>query len=562
MLDNRKSYELIIFTFLKEIILAVEISSKKNSKSVHLEIKKKMEDWLFSEIDFLTEAHSLSYNSELYEQQIDNAIIQNTKSTLRKSVLINFKEKIKKVLYFFGLLDVCFKIYIRLRNFIDNLVEKKIENNDISITEIFSLNDEQVRKVAKILVTFNEKKLEAIHKKIAFLDKKQSIIFVSHLFPSTWSPTVQSLRSLNFHTSWIGVNPVEYFGSYGVLTNKLVNTNEVITERLLNNIIYLSSLKNCKILLSGECYIGSNWKINDTTLLYMVMTAVTKTIRKTNDVDYKNLILIMYDGIKPFSDFDDNQSITYFYSSYLREANKIIFNSNTTEFGEFIFNSLNINVPKISFPRYGFANHKKTKKHNFNEIHIACITVVLSEFDEPSRNNVTNFVESICKSGIHFHYFCEPNSRVVKEFSNRLGIYSKYFHAEKIEKDPKKLVEKISKFHYGFNPSDHRPFSAGIYHLKDGFYQDALSMFMQSTIGTSFLVYASAGLPVILPRWCSGSINLLGENAIPLNLSELSNLKIILSRIDTEKLNKKCLDRSIQFDIDHNINKLVKFLND
>ena len=143
---------------------------------------------------------------------------------------------------------------------------------------------------------------------------------------------------------------------------------------------------------------------------------------------------------------------------------------------------------------------------------------MLSEFREPSRDAVTSYVEQICRSGIHFHYFCNQNSPAVIAFERSLGDAKKYFHIEPIEKDQKRLVKKLSKFHFGFNPSDHRPFAEGISKLDDRFYQDALSMFMQSTIGTSFLVYASAGLPVLLPRWCTGSAAMLGVSALPLNL--------------------------------------------
>ena len=144
-------------------------------------------------------------------------------------------------------------------------------------------------------------------------------------------------------------------------------------------------------------------------------------------------------------------------------------------------------------------------------------------------------------------------------FERSLGDAKKYFHIEPIEKDQKRLVKKLSKFHFGFNPSDHRPFAEGISKLDDRFYQDALSMFMQSTIGTSFLVYASAGLPVLLPRWCTGSAAMLGVSALPLNLSEVPNLKSYLRSLDIEQLLKLAALNGQSFDIDNRIEELIAF---
>ena len=195
-------------------------------------------------------------------------------------------------------------------------------------------------------------------------------------------------------------------------TNEHVSTDEIVTKRLVTNLLYLTQLKDCAILLSGECYIGSNWKKDDTTLLYMVMYAVTKTIRTVGNP--YSLTLIMYDGIKPFSDENKGNNLTsYAYKAYMQNANRIIYNSNTTEFGEFMDNAIPLKAPRIHFPRYGYSVDKIDRKRlNTKSLRIACITVVLSEFREPSQGDaVTSYVEQICRSGIHFHYFCNQNSR-------------------------------------------------------------------------------------------------------------------------------------------------------
>ena len=169
---------------------------------------------------------------------------------------------------------------------------------------------------------------------------------------------------------------------------------------------------------------------------------------------------------------------------------------------------------------------------------------------------ITSYVEQICRSGIHFHYFCNQNSPAVIAFERSLGD-AKIFSIEPV-KDQKRLVKKLSKFHFGLIRQIIGP-SRRISKLDDRFYQDALSMFMQSTIGTSFLVYASAGLPVLLPRWCTGSAAMLGVSALPLNLSEVPNLKSYLRSLDIEQLLKLAALNGQSFDIDNRIEELIAF---
>ena len=544
-------FEDICYIFLKEIVSVASQSKKLNSKATHKIIEDKLCNWMFSEIPFLYELTRDEFhdvNLELHQS------VKTVNHKRHEKLISNLKQ--------YHLLGIAKKINLARIKFKEGMVGilSRFSRRFFEREKLFDFSDKQLKSLAR-RIAFNNPDLPLrASKNIQDCNNNSSYIFVSHLFPTTWLPTVAELRSKGKHTTWLGVNPVHEFGSYGVAVNTSVNTDKVITDGLLITLMVLAKCTDCKILLSGECFIGSNWKKNDTTLLYMVMTAVTSMIRSTSDKN--NLTLMMYDGIKPFSDQDQgNQSISYFYRAYMRNADRIIYNSNTPEFGDFMENSINLTAPKLHFYRYGYSiNGDAVKKYPLDEIHIGCITVVLNEFAEPSRDGVTSYIEKICRSGIHFHYFCKEDDRAVRDFIDRLGPDEKYFHPHKIEKDPVKLVNKIAQFHFGFNPSDHVPFAHGIAGMDDRFYQDSLSMFWQSTVATSFLVYASAGLPVILPRGCTGSVKMLGESAFPINLVEMPNLKTIFEKEDLNGCISKAFANAYNFDINNRIQDMIEFI--
>lgn len=448
----------------------------------------------------------------------------------------------------------------------ETIAEKDPRSNDPLYGAFVNLphkREELVYLLADELLRFNKSRLDKASDVADDLNDKASIVFVSHLFPTTWDPFVRALKARGRHTAWIGPKEVNEFDSYGVIETRNLSTDVSEALGFLGTLACLCQAKTFEILLSGECFYGSNWRVNDTTVLYMIMSIVTKTIKSIIG-ERRNLNLIMYDGLKPVADEDlGNRAIADFYRTYMQQADRIVYNSNVEMFGEFIEFAFNIHAPRLHFYRYSAAptrmkrriNHKKKKN-----IHIACITVVLAEFGEPSRDSVPYYVKKIIESGIHFHYYCNVSSPVVKSFQDLLGPYAEFFHPHPINKDQAALVSELHQYHAGFNPSDHVPFAHGIVGLHDRRYQDGMSMFWQSTVGTSFLVYAAAGLPFFLPRGCVGSTQLLKEAALPINLSEMEDLPAYFKKLDLDaKLEAADAARS-KATMDHHIGRFTRFL--
>ena len=398
-------------------------------------------------------------------------------------------------------------------------------------------------------------------------------VFVTHLFPTTWSPLVNALNAKGRHTSWCGMHDVKEFTGYGVLENRIVPTTSQKKLTFLGMLYAISILNKPNVLLSGECFYGSNWHFENTVVMYGLLNAVVAARRWTNPTS-KNLVYMMYDGIKPISDrvqgggdYEPAANIVkVLYGSFMGGADKIIYNSNGDIFGEFNELSLGLTAPRLHLFRYSeppIQRRDRPPLKEGDEIHMACITVVLSEFHEPSRNAVTGFVRKFVENGVHFHYYCDEKSPAVPKFRSSLSENGKkYFHTHPIVKNQAALVEELQQYHVGFNPSDHVPFARGISLVGCRFLQDAMTVFWQSTIGTSFLVYAASGLPVILPRGCVSAVEVLGKDTvIPLTFSEFEEVENLFASAGFREKVNKAPENMTRFHINQHIDEFVDFMD-
>lgn len=446
---------------------------------------------------------------------------------------------------------------------------------DLEYKPLWMFSRAEIERFVEIIVRDNKISLldgwQAAQKLEA--DRRDVYVFVSHLFPTTWSPTVRSLNDRGNHTVWCGIDNPQESAGYGVLETPLVQTTSHVNLTFLGCLVFLCGTRRSQILMSGECFYGSNWNAEDTTVLYSLLASVLSTMRRKRE-DFaaqakkkvaRNLNLLMYDGLKPInaSGSSDNTGISYFYKRLMKLGDRIIYNSNTELLGTFNRYSIPLTTPALHFYRYSEAPAKLLPRIDFEggkNIHVACITVCLNEFGEPSRDRVAGYVRDMILSGIHFHYYCMTTHPVILKFKRDLGAYGDLLHLHPIIKDQAKLVEELHQYHVGFNPSDYLPFAHGIASMSDRFYQDGMSVFLQSTIGTSFLVYAAAGLPVLLPRGCVGAADLLGDVALPVIFSEMDNLRMLLEECDLERRFRVADANCAEYHIDTHIDRFLDFV--
>ena len=445
-----------------------------------------------------------------------------------------------------------------------------------SLNSIFTqIKSEYIESVSAKIVEENlEDLLDAMRYAQYVETLDDPYVFLSHIFPTTWSPLVLELNKKGKHTIWIGTEEHEEIEVYGALENKNIPTKEIKVLSFLGVICFLALVKNKKLILNGESFYGAGWQYEKAVVLYSVMSIVMKT-QQAIYPEKQNLTILMYDGIKPIKAYRKNggdknhrKSLLEFqYKKMMSQPNRIIYNSNGECFGDFIENTLSIHSPRLHFMRYSpeVTNIIPKIKYGKNrDLHIVCITMCLGEFHEPSRDGVDQYVRRMLNSGIHFHYYGMSNNKGIEKFIASLSEQAAtYFHLHPIEKDQKKLLEDIQRYHIGFNPADHIPFADGIVNIENRFYRDALTLFWQSTFATSFLMYSAAGLPVIMPRGCVAAQEFLGKDvSLAMTFSEIKNLPEILKRNDYT-INMRAAEKNrYNSCISTHIDKFINFMNE
>ena len=436
------------------------------------------------------------------------------------------------------------------------------------IDRLLTLSDADITTLARNIVREEEKALTiAANAAAEYLAAEgDSCLFVSGVFSTTWAPTIDALNRAGWHTCWVGTRDLREFSGYGAITTQEIPTTQKFTVSFLGTILFMATADKGRTLLNSESYYGANWMGDAAWTLYVLTAAVAWTVRKCRPADVRNLYLFMYDGLKPLARSNDMKlEISRAYEHMMQAPDRIIYNSNMEMFGDYIEHSYGITQPRLHFPRYSERPKNPKPRLSFgpngNEIHMVCITVCLAEFEEPSRDAGPAFVRDVLEQGIHFHYYCVETDSAIEKFRKTLSPEARTrFHTHGLIKDQQALVDDIHQFHVAFNPADHMPFATGISQMRDRRYQDGMAMFWQSTIGTSFLVYAAAGLPFILPRGCTGAHQLLPGAVIPLMMAESPGIRSLLTKLD---LPARCAELEHGHPaaiVDTHIEELIAFL--
>lgn len=441
---------------------------------------------------------------------------------------------------------------------------------------VFDWEEEREREIALQVAAHVHK--SRLNRQPAALDdwnadtkSAKKVALISHLFPTTWNPLLSALAKNGVRTMWVGMHDVDYFSGYGVMENNKIKVDDIFIGDFFATILTACKLKDTKILLSGECFYGANWKFENACVMYLILDAVGFLIRKaapkSSEFGY-----IMYDGIKPVDsrvpggrDLVEPSIMSLLYASYLSHGSFYIFNSNSEILTDYLIRTRIIGKDRhINFYRYGVSPLRPVERLPLKDdsIHMVCITLALPEQEEPSRSEVAQYVRKIVESGIYFHYYSDITHPAVTKFKESLSKVGKeHFIPHKIIKDPYELSYEIGKYHIGFNPSDHKPFARAIMSVNCRFYQDAMLAFFQSTFGTSFLVYAAAGLPFILPRGCVSATEALQPYAIPMSYAEYGYIPdYVRSDEFKEKLEQCRVDERLDCEVQ--TPRLINFLWD
>lgn len=378
------------------------------------------------------------------------------------------------------------------------------------------------------------------------------VIVLSSVCSST---LLQTYKELNKHRTVFFV--ARYFvpdhPGYGVMPSDKIDITHNYIVDFYDMLYLLKNIQHGSLIFVAESFFHPDWDARLTIPSYAYSTAIMRYSAVPSTI-------LLYDAVKPIArNFEYEGQSAIYYEQMLKSSGSILLSSNSTEMGDFLRHSCARQKKFISFFRYSCAPSNDIPKID-GGFHMAAISVYLGEFKEPSRDNMVKHIVSILDQKIHFHYY--SNQAGAHEFRDSLREeIREYLHIHPIILDQKKLVEELTQYHCGWVTSDLSVFGDIISESTTRFYKDIFAIFPASTIPSSALVFACAGLPIITNRGLWGVRNLFPEGCtIPLEMSEVNNLSNIILEHDWEKISEIAQMNRHKYTLEENIGNLIEFL--
>lgn len=377
-------------------------------------------------------------------------------------------------------------------------------------------------------------------------ERGTEIVWVSENFPLTWLGTVEVFNKVPVKMAWIGSHCEESPRGYGSAAVSDIAMDFHVTPFPFV-LALLALVKKPAFLINTEMYFSWSYDLEKYAVSCLLLASFFEAAKRRRGEGDGKLCALSYDAVKPIAYITGNgNSAEYFFKKLSKLADILVYNSNVPSFHTFLMNAIGEKIESTHLYRLQPISPAKleTKQRRRpyipgQELHVACISVQLGDFAEPSKDNVAYYLKQfIASPGVRFHYFCDTEQDSIirlRETAPKELLDHIEFHP--IVRDPKALIDQIEQYHLGLTVSDYSTFSYGISAVKNRFYKDALCAYWESTIATSWLVYAAAGLPAVIPRSCLGINQFVPESCIlRVTLSELPALTKQIYRVDYQSI--------------------------
>lgn len=393
------------------------------------------------------------------------------------------------------------------------------------------------------------------------VDKK--LVFSSPRPLGTLASTVLELNKRGYHAYWLGAEEVKEEYQIGYSTPRISDMafDGYFICGLLDIIRVAAGMKDGGFIFHYEALYPPNWDFERVALCYAACLAVIRTVKSMRPASHRSkLVLYMYDAIKPgVKNFNSAPHASALYKAMVTEAEGLIFSSYTAEFGDFLENALEAQLPRVHCHRYQIMP-KDRRLRLTDGYHIAIISVLLEEFWEPSRMGLVDTIAALIHKGCHVHYYCsDVDHPKLHEFRENLAPNDRpRFHVHRPIHDLHELSSELSQYHVGWSLFNMQIFDTMVSEIDDQFMRDAMEMFTPTTLPSVIWTTAAAGLPVVCNRSMRGVVEMLPDGfTIPLTVSEARNLPMLLEAVDWTKIDSTPLD---SLDIRNQIDPLVNFL--
>jgi hypothetical protein len=435
-----------------------------------------------------------------------------------------------------------------------------VPTNDLSIAQLFFDAAEHAQHVTLLdlqlrAASFETEPAAALEEFCCAVEAEENPIIVLCGAPiSTLLPTYQALDASGLPVFHVVRSHVETATSYSTLPGSTFEKHRYLAASLPHMLQLLPRLKHARIWFVAESFYHPGWDMKRSIISYAYAAAIASVMGGTK-------ILVLYDAIKPaLENLHTAPSAAYAYRAMIAAFDAVIYSSNSSAMGDFSERAMDLKIPRIHFLRYGYATKTRPPKRDAN-FHIAVITMLLDEIVEPSRNPLKPHVISLLRQGLHVHYYSEHAA--ARRFHAALpSELAARFHLHNLMLDPIALAADIAQFDAGWAVYDYQVFCSIVAGLDHQLLKDFFSLFPATTMPTSALFCAAAGLPVIINRATRAAVDEISpECCVEIELSEISQISKTLLADDWETRKQIAWKNRERLDITRQIPKLRTFLD-
>ncbi|MFB9887604.1 hypothetical protein [Balneatrix alpica] len=387
----------------------------------------------------------------------------------------------------------------------------------------------------------------------------QAVIIVSQYFTTTWIETFRALREQGRKVIWLG--GLSQNLGYSIISVDQVpaDVSHLLTFPQLLQVLQQVKLSDQRLLINIESYIHPQWNMRRAAYCYLSGAALSAVIAQWQPRAVQ--VQMLYDPIKGGLDEVEWDAVTArAYRQMMQRCQGVIYSSSVEEMGAFVENALIPEVPRLHLYRFGHASPALEQERYEDGFHLAALSMLFSEFNEPSRAPLAQVARQVLEQGIYLHYYAGM-SPATRAFIDTLPDSIKPFLiVHEPIRDPAALVESIRRCHGGFALSYHQMFYKISTQCTDLFMQEAFKMFATTSVATSSLVYAAAGLPVLASRDFWGYQRLYQGSLYQMEFSEVGRLAAIMSSPQWQQLCDQAWQQRHRYDIRQHVGRLQDFL--
>lgn len=262
-------------------------------------------------------------------------------------------------------------------------------------------------------------------------------------------------------------------------------------------------------------------------------------------------IINLYDAVPTFiKNTQYREHFLTIYTRMIQSSDKVIFNSNTSECIDGIFRTLDVQKAALSFFRYNAHVDMLLPKRE-DGLHL----VIIGGMADPLRDT-RYMLKTLLHQKIHIHNYVMNSA--TQELIDSLNEQEKpYYHQHDTITDQSKLICEISQYHAGWIMDNGFAVLDMIANIKEPKIKNLFLLFRLTTVSSSLLAIACAGLPMFVNRMVQGIYKEFPhEFFIPIEEAEISDLSPLMKKA----MNQTLPDLRTCFSIDQNITKLAGFL--